>query len=89
MIWLQKQILTILGAMEVSTGILLIGKPGKMVKGTWCWMILVAFTSSAMMHSTKQENLKSPKMYAAINCVGCVKKVVTELVVLEVTQNGL
>jgi acyl CoA:acetate/3-ketoacid CoA transferase beta subunit len=28
-------------------------------------------------------------MYAAINCVGCVKKVVTELVVLEVTQNGL
>jgi hypothetical protein len=33
MIWLQKQILTILGAMEVSNGILLIGKPGKMVKG--------------------------------------------------------
>ena len=94
MIRSQKVDLTILGAMEVSeNGDIANWKiPGKMVKGMGGAMDLVASAENiivAMMHVNKAgESKMLKKCSLPLTGVGCVKKVVTELAVLEITNKG-
>lgn len=94
MIRAGKVDLTVLGAMEVAdNGDIANWKvPGKMVKGMGGAMDLVASAKNiivAMQHTDKAGNSKLlPECTLPITGLKCVKKIVSDLGVFEITDNG-
>ena len=86
--------LTVLGAFEVSNkGDISSWKiPGKMVKGMGGAMDLVAAAKNIIVATTHTDRNGNPKLKTScelpLTGVSCVKKIVSDLAVIEVTKDG-